>query len=136
MSLYATRARHLLLRPPPENGDTIALINQFHDEGRWRAVIREKKDMASRPGHGNIEKAALLGIRMFLWRSKDQIEDRIIGYLGWKTMFSRAQTEHHHVVSFEPFRAMHRHVFQSQAGIFPSQNGHVLGPSVPVPAQQ
>ena len=74
MSLDACRARHILLRQPPEDRDVVVAVNQFLHEDRRQTAFRQNEDVASRPGQGDIEKAPLLGIGMSLRCRKDQIK--------------------------------------------------------------
>ncbi len=57
-------AGYVAFRQPPEDSDVVPVIDQFQNEGRRRIAIRKQEDTALGASDGDVEQAALLGVRM------------------------------------------------------------------------
>ena len=136
MSFDAPGTGRFLLRRRPEDDDVAAPLDQLLNEGRRGATVGEKVDPASGPGHGDVEKAPLLGVRMFVRRRENEIEKGVVGDLRREPVSPRAQAEDHRIVGFEALGAVYGHEGQPQAGIAAGQAGQVGRLRVPVASQQ
>ena len=122
-SFDAPGTGRILLRRTPEDGDPAVPLDQLLDEWRRGAPVGEKENLASGPGHGDVEKTPLFGIRMFIRRGKSQFEKRVVGDLRRKALSSRAQAEDHRIVGFESLGAVYGHIGQPQTRVLACQAG-------------
>ena len=117
----------ILLRRTPEDGDAAVPLDQLLDEWRRGAPVGEKENLASCPGHGDVEKTPLFRIWMFIRRGENEIEKRVVGDLRGKAMPPRAQAEDHRIVGFESLGAVYGLEGQPQTRVLACQAGQVGG---------
>ena len=108
---------HVVFRQSSEDSDVVPVVDQFQHEGRGRIAIRKKEDAVLGARDGDVEQASLLGIRVRLGRRENQIEERVVGDLRGKSVSSDAEPEHDDVIGFKPFRAVHGHIGDAEAGV-------------------